>query len=175
MTSGLPPGVDLLGLASSFLLVIGLLAVLLFALKRMQGLSGGLSTDRQIKHLETMPAGARQKIVLLKVKDREILVGISAGAMVTLAEWKLSENQGQGTGSNELSGNLIGNAEGRPNVGNDDAGSNNSAKRTASFAQVMSGLSVGPRPVTASNQSSGPLSRLTDSLALSLRRLVGRS
>ncbi len=173
MTSGLPPGVDLLGLASSFLLVIGLLAVLLFALKRMQGLSGGLSTDRQIKHLETMPAGARQKIVLLKVKDREILVGISAGAMVTLAEWKLSENQG--AGSDELSGNLIGNAEGRPNVGNDDAGSNNSAKRTASFAQVMSGLSVGPRPVTASNQSSGPLSRLTDSLALSLRRLVGRS
>jgi flagellar protein FliO/FliZ len=173
MTSGLPPGVDLLGLASSFLLVVGLLAVLLFALKRMQGLSGGLSTDRQIKHLETMPAGARQKIVLLKVKDREILVGISAGAMVTLAEWKLSENQG--AGSDELSGNLIGNAESRPNVGNDDAGSNNSARHTARFAQVMSGLSAGPRPVTASNKSTGPLNRLTDSLALSLRRLVGRS
>lgn len=173
MTSGLPPGVDLLGLASSFLLVIGLLAVLLFALKRMQGLSGGLSTDRQIKHLETMPAGARQKIVLLKVKDREILVGISAGSMVTLAEWKSSENQG--IGNDELSEHLTGNAESRPNVGNDDAGSNNPVKRTASFAQVMSGLSAGPRPLTASNKSIGPLNRLTDSLALSLRRLVGRS
>ena len=42
MISGLPPGVDLLGLASSFLLVIGLMAVVLFGLKRMQGISGGL-------------------------------------------------------------------------------------------------------------------------------------
>jgi flagellar biosynthetic protein FliO len=91
MTSGLPPGVDLLGLASSFLLVIGLLAVLLFALKRMQGLSGGGRQDRQIEHLETMSAGARQKIVLLRVKDRELLVGISVGQIRTLAEWPCNE------------------------------------------------------------------------------------
>ena len=88
MISGLPPGVDLLGLASSFLFVIGLMAVVLFGLKRMQGLSGGLSNDRQIKHLETMSAGPRQKIILLRVKDREILVGISAGQINTLAEWQ---------------------------------------------------------------------------------------
>ena len=87
MTSGLPPGVDLLGLASSFLLVIGLLAVLLFALKRMQGLSGGGRQERQIEHLETMSAGARQKIVLLRVKDKELLIGISVGQIRTLAEW----------------------------------------------------------------------------------------
>ena len=87
MTSGLPPGVDLLGLASSFLLVIGLLAVLLFALKRMQGLSGGARQERQIEHLETMSAGARQKIVLIRVKNKELLVGISVGQMCTLAEW----------------------------------------------------------------------------------------
>jgi flagellar protein FliO/FliZ len=88
MISGLPPGVDLLGLASSFLLVIGLMAVVLFGLKRMQGLSGGLSSERQIKHLETMSAGPRQKIILLRVKDREILVGISAGQINTLAQWQ---------------------------------------------------------------------------------------
>ena len=88
MTSGLPPGVDLLGLASSFLLVIGLMAVVLFGLKRMQGLSGGLSNERQIEHLETMSAGPRQKIILLRVKDRELLVGVSAGQINTLAEWQ---------------------------------------------------------------------------------------
>jgi flagellar protein FliO/FliZ len=91
MTSGLPPGVDVLGLASSFLLVIGLLAVLLFALKRMQGLSGGSRHERQIEHLETMSAGARQKIVLLRVKDKELLVGISVGQMRTLAEWPVND------------------------------------------------------------------------------------
>ena len=91
MTSGLPPGVDLLGLASSFLLVIGLMAVVLFGLKRMQGLSGGLSNERQIKHLETMSAGPRQKIILLRVKDRELLVGVSAGQINTLAEWQAAD------------------------------------------------------------------------------------
>lgn len=96
MISGLPPGVDLLGLASSFLLVIGLMAVVLFGLKRMQGLSGGLSNERQIKHLETMSAGPRQKIILLRVKDKEILVGISAGQINTLAEWQ-TENGAAGT------------------------------------------------------------------------------
>jgi flagellar protein FliO/FliZ len=95
MTSGLPPGVDVLGLASSFLLVIGLLAVLLFALKRMQGLSGGSRHERQIEHLETMSAGARQKIVLLRVKDKELLVGISVGQIRTLAEWPANDGDSE--------------------------------------------------------------------------------
>ena len=172
MTSGLPPGVDLLGLASSFLLVIGLLAVLLFALKRMQGLSGGLSNVRQIKHLETMPAGARQKIVLLKVKDREILVGISAGAMVTLAEWRSTNSLEQGgAGVNE---SLPGNSESRLAPPLAEGGSTASNARSVSFAQVMSGLSSGPRPLPAARKAFG-VSSLLGSLGISLRRLLGRS
>ena len=172
MTSGLPPGVDLLGLASSFLLVIGLLAVLLFALKRMQGLSGGLSNDRQIKHLETMPAGARQKIVLLKVKDREILVGISAGAMVTLAEWRLSEPQG--TGSSQLAESLSVNGENRPTSSTGELSSSDQTTRSVSFAQVMSGLSSGSRPLSAANKTPS-FSGSLGSWGMNLRRLLGRS
>ena len=172
MTSGLPPGVDLLGLASSFLLVIGLLAVLLFALKRMQGLSGGLSNDRQIKHLETMPAGARQKIVLLKVKDREILVGISAGAMVTLAEWRLSEPPG--TGSGQLAESSSENGENRPTSSTGELSSSDQTTRSVSFAQVMSGLSSGSRPLSAANKTPS-FSGSLGSWGMNLRRLLGRS
>ena len=87
MTSSLSTGLDWIGLASSFLLVLGLLALLLFVLKRMQGLSVGAGGQRQIQHLETLAAGTRQKIVLLRVKDREILLGVSATQITPLAEW----------------------------------------------------------------------------------------
>lgn len=97
MTSTLSTGLDWVGLASSFLLVLGLLALLLFALKRMQGFSAGAGGQRQIQHLETLTAGTRQKIVLLRVKDREILLGVSATQITALAEW--SESTAAGTPS----------------------------------------------------------------------------
>ena len=172
MTSGLPPGVDMLGLASSFLLVIGLLAVLLFALKRMQGLSGGLSTDRQIKHLETMPAGARQKIVLLRVKDREILVGISPGAMVTLAEW--TSHDASGIDDDASFDGPSGNAESRARVSDERDSLTPTNNKSASFAQIMSGLATGTRAssgLQARSNFQGPL----QGWVLNLRRLLGRS
>ncbi|MEN9764191.1 MAG: Flagellar protein FliO [Pseudomonadota bacterium] len=94
MTSTLSTGLDWVGLASSFLLVLGLLALLLFALKRMQGFSAGAGGQRQIQHLETLTAGTRQKIVLLRVKDREILLGVSATQITALAEWSESTAAG---------------------------------------------------------------------------------
>ena len=97
MTSTLSTGLDWVGLASSFLLVLGLLALLLFALKRMQGFSAGAGGQRQIQHLETLSAGTRQKIVLLRVKDREILLGVSATQITALAEWSESTATGSTT------------------------------------------------------------------------------
>jgi flagellar protein FliO/FliZ len=172
MTSGLPPGVDMLGLASSFLLVIGLLAVLLFALKRMQGLSGGLSTDRQIKHLETMPAGARQKIVLLKVKNKEILVGISPGAMVTLAEW--TAHDAANSDDHAPSDGALGNSESQARVFDEDSRSSPMSKKSVSFAQIMSGLVTGsrlPSGFHAQPESRGSL----QGWGINLRRFLGRS
>ena len=87
MTPSLSSGLNWIGLASSFLLVLGLLALLLFALKRMQGMSLATGGQRQIQQLESLSAGTRQKIVLLRVKDREILVGVSATQITALAEW----------------------------------------------------------------------------------------
>jgi len=97
MTSPLSTSLDWVGLASSFLLVLGLLALLLFALKRMQGFSAGAGGQRQIQHLETLTAGTRQKIVLLRVKDREILLGVSATQITALAEWSESTVPGPTT------------------------------------------------------------------------------
>jgi flagellar protein FliO/FliZ len=162
----------MLGLASSFLLVIGLLAVLLFALKRMQGLSGGLSTDRQIRHLETMPAGARQKIVLLRVKDREILVGISPGAMVTLAEW--TSHDASAIDDDTSSDGFSGNTESRARVSDERDSLASTNNKSASFAQIMSGLATGTRSSSgfqARSNFQGPL----QGWGLSLRRLLGRS
>jgi flagellar protein FliO/FliZ len=87
MTPSLSSGLNWIGLASSFLLVLGLLALLLFALKRMQGMSLAAGGQRQIQQIESLSAGTRQKILLLRVKDREILVGISPTQITPLAEW----------------------------------------------------------------------------------------
>ena len=141
MTSGLPPGVDLLGLASSFLLVIGLLAVLLFALKRMQGLSGGSRQERQIEHLETMSAGPRQKIILLRVKDRELLVGISAGQINTLAQWQDTNTTGNAQPAKPNEGGFSTSSPKEISGGSLAAGSAAFSAQRPSFGQALSTVS----------------------------------
>jgi flagellar protein FliO/FliZ len=142
MISGLPPGVDLLGLASSFLLVIGLMAVVLFGLKRMQGLTGGLSNDRQIKHLETMSAGPRQKIILLRVKDRELLIGISAGQINTLAQWQDANTTGNAQQAKANEGGLTSSSLKETSGASLAAGSAAfAAAQRPSFGQALSAVS----------------------------------
>ncbi len=68
--------------------VLALLGALLFLLRRVQarGLPGlpGLSA-RRIRILESASLGPRQKLVLLRVREQEILVGVTAQQMTTLA------------------------------------------------------------------------------------------
>jgi flagellar protein FliO/FliZ len=83
----------------SFGLVIGLLLALLWAIKKLQS-QGGLSkrgTDQRIQILETLTLGARQKVVLVKCDQYELLLGVtpteirplhsSAGTPHTTEEW----------------------------------------------------------------------------------------
>lgn len=74
--------------ATSFALVLALLGALLFVLRRMQqrGLPGlqGLAR-RRIRILESAAVGPRQRVVLLRVKDQDILVGVSSQQITTLA------------------------------------------------------------------------------------------
>jgi flagellar protein FliO/FliZ len=100
VTNGLANSLDWISMISSFLLVIGLLAVVLYLLKRFQ--PGGLATGRQIQLLESLGTGARQKVVLVRVRDKDLLLGVSVNQINTLAEWPASESSGQGASISSL-------------------------------------------------------------------------
>ncbi|WP_090046881.1 flagellar biosynthetic protein FliO [Limnohabitans sp. 2KL-27] len=72
----------------SFVLVIGLLLALLWTLRKLQ--SGGSlirKNTQRLQTLETLSVGTRQKIMLIRVDDREILVGVTAQQMTVLSPW----------------------------------------------------------------------------------------
>ncbi len=72
----------------SFVLVIGLLLALLWTLRKLQ--SGGSlirKNTQRLQTLETLSVGTRQKIMLIRVDEREILVGVTAQQMTVLSPW----------------------------------------------------------------------------------------
>ncbi len=81
---------DWLSFAFSFGVVLALLGALLYALKRMQ--SGNLlgMGQRRIRVMDSMSLAPRQKIVLVRVKDQDILLGITPQEINTLASFYLS-------------------------------------------------------------------------------------
>jgi flagellar biosynthetic protein FliO len=89
-----PSGADLLQYGTSFALVIVLLVGLLWALKRLQGARGIGRQEKRLQVVESMALGARHKVALIRVDHREVLVGITATQIQTLASW--SQPQGQG-------------------------------------------------------------------------------
>ena len=84
---------DWLSFAASFAVVLGLLAVLLFALKKIQTSNLLGLPQRRMRVLETLSAGPRQKFVLLRVKDQEILIGMTPQGMTTLTTFQLSAEE----------------------------------------------------------------------------------
>ncbi len=88
MTTSSALGVnDWLSFLVSFVLVIGIILALCYALKRLG--AGGLSSrkENRIQMLESHALGNRQRIVLIRAKDQEILLGISLQQISTLALW----------------------------------------------------------------------------------------
>ncbi len=82
---------DLLKMLASLVLVFGLLGLLLWALKRLQQrLHSDPTGQRQLRVLETLHLGARQKIALLEVDNQRVLVGITGQHMQALGQWPLS-------------------------------------------------------------------------------------
>jgi flagellar protein FliO/FliZ len=119
--------------------VLGLLALLLFALKRMQGLSGGPGGQRQIQHIETLTAGTRQKIVLLRVKDREILLGVSAQQITALAEWSEPSASGPSSRPTYTAPNLR-SGPGSASTSSGVTATTTAAKATAAVSGQSSGV-----------------------------------
>jgi flagellar protein FliO/FliZ len=72
----------------SFVFVIGLMLTLLWTLRKLQNGSSLLRKNTQrLQTLETLSVGTRQKIMLIRVDEREILVGVTAQQMTVLSPW----------------------------------------------------------------------------------------
>ena len=82
---------DLLAMLASFLVVIGLLVVTLFGIRKY-GSGITLSGDRHINVLEIRNLGARSKLLLLQIRDEQLLVGVTATNISKLAHWPVDQN-----------------------------------------------------------------------------------
>lgn len=84
---------DWLSFAVSFAIVLALLGAMLYAMKRLQ--SGSLLglPQRRIRVLEAVSVAPRQKLLLVRVKDQDILVGVTLQQINTLATFRLTEEE----------------------------------------------------------------------------------
>jgi flagellar biogenesis protein FliO len=83
---------DFFSMFGSFVLVLLLLGIVLFVLKKLQTTSSVSNGGRKIQILEVMPTSNKQKIMLLKIDDQKILIGVSGQNMNQLGHWNTSNN-----------------------------------------------------------------------------------
>ena len=77
---------DLFRMIGSFALVLALMAVLLWALRRLQSRMNSQNSGRRLQIIETVSVGPRQKIALVRVGTHEVLVGITPTQMTSLGQ-----------------------------------------------------------------------------------------
>jgi flagellar protein FliO/FliZ len=82
---------DVLQMLLSFGLVVVSLLVLLHFLKKMQQGQGFGRADRRMRVVETLGLGARQKVVITRVDDREFLLGVTASDITVLGQWDAND------------------------------------------------------------------------------------
>lgn len=75
---------NLWSLGGNFLLVLVLLGAVLWALRRVQRMQGWHLPSKRLNVIESISLGARQKIALVRIDQREILVGITSAQMTLL-------------------------------------------------------------------------------------------
>jgi flagellar protein FliO/FliZ len=78
---------DALQMLLSFGFVVVLLLVLLHFLKKMQQGQGFGRSARRMHVVETLGLGARQKVLITRVDDREFLLGVTATDISVLGQW----------------------------------------------------------------------------------------
>jgi|TARA_B110000971_G_scaffold67631_1_gene69331 flagellar protein FliO/FliZ len=70
----------------SFLVVILLLAVTLFGIKKYSAVMG-ISGEQRLELLEVKNLGGRQKLVLVGVNGEQLLIGVSPHSLTHLGTW----------------------------------------------------------------------------------------
>lgn len=71
-------------LGGNFLLVLLLLGAVLWALRRVQRMQGWRLPSKRLNVIESVSLGARQKIALIRIDQREILVGLTSNQVSLL-------------------------------------------------------------------------------------------
>jgi flagellar protein FliO/FliZ len=67
---------------------LGLLAALLWTLKRMKGLQIKHKGPPMLEVLETVSVGPRQKMALVRIGSYQVLVGMTASQFTALGQWE---------------------------------------------------------------------------------------
>lgn len=80
-------GADVFRMLGSLALVIALLVLLLWALRKLQSKMNSQNAGRRLQIVESLSVGTRQKIALIRVGEREVLVGISPTQINGIASW----------------------------------------------------------------------------------------
>ncbi len=100
---------DWLSFSFSFAVVLALLGALLYGLKRLQ--SGNLlgMPQRRIRVLESASIAPRQKLVQVRVKDQDLLLGVTVQQINTLASFPVGSDDASPEASAADTGDLQGN------------------------------------------------------------------
>jgi flagellar protein FliO/FliZ len=86
----MPPGfsgADLFRMIGSMALVLIVMAVLLWVLKRMQAKMVSQVGARRLQVVESLSLNTRHKLALVRVGGHEVLVGVSPTHITALAQW----------------------------------------------------------------------------------------
>ena len=93
--NGAPP-LDWTGFIGTFCLVLVLLGFALYLVRR--GLGGSArGTQPRIEVIETRVLGSRQRLMLIRVDDREALVGVTPQSICSLMSWESKLPSASGT------------------------------------------------------------------------------
>ena len=80
-------GADVFRMLGSLALVIALLVAVLWALRKLQGKMNSQNAGRRMQVIESLSIGTRQKVALIRVGEREVLIGISPTQINGIASW----------------------------------------------------------------------------------------
>jgi flagellar protein FliO/FliZ len=83
--------IELFKMLASLVLVFGLMGLLLWALRRMQQ-KMQTTGHGQIKLVDNLHLGPRQKIALIEVDNQRLVVGINGQQMTALGQWPAPAN-----------------------------------------------------------------------------------
>jgi flagellar biosynthetic protein FliO len=86
MSTGIT-GADLFRMLGSLALVVALMLALLWGLRQLQSKINSQNSGRRLQIIESLSVGTRQKVALIRVGEREVLIGISPTQINGIASW----------------------------------------------------------------------------------------